>query len=67
MWGANEIVMSRMTQRLLTWGEKGTGNPLMMMAGAGVCCGFGADEEDLCVNAVKLQEVPAQPARLVFP
>ena len=29
-----------MTQRLLTWGEKGTGNPLMMMGGTGVCCGL---------------------------
>ena len=26
-----------MTPRLLIWGEKGTGNPSMMMGGAGVC------------------------------
>ena len=29
--------LSRMTPRLLTWGEKGTGNPSMMMGVAGVC------------------------------
>ena len=27
-----------MTPRLLTWEEKGTGNPSTMMGGAGVCC-----------------------------
>ena len=31
-------MLSRVTPRLLTWGEKGTGNPLMMMGGAGLCC-----------------------------
>ena len=34
----NERVLSRMTPRLLTLEEKGTGNPSMIMSGAGVCC-----------------------------
>ena len=29
-----------MTPKLLTWGEKGTGNPSMMTGGAGVRCGL---------------------------
>lgn len=36
--GANEREPSRMTPRLFTWEEKGTGKPLMMMFGAGLFC-----------------------------
>ena len=46
--------------RLLTWGEKGIGNPSMMMGG------FGADEQGLGFIAIKLREVPAHPAPDVF-
>jgi len=38
MCGANEREPSRMTQRLLTWEEKGMGTPSMMMCEAGVFC-----------------------------
>ena len=52
---ANQRVLSRVTLRLLTWGEKGTGNLLIMMCGAGVSCDLvKVDLEPMCRASVLL-------------
>ena len=64
-------MLSRVTLRLLTCGDKGTGNQSMMMGGAWVCCdSVRVDLEVMCRASVllplNLEEVPAHPAPDVF-
>lgn len=55
IWVANDTVLSRIMQRLLTLEEKDTKNSSIMMGGAGVCCDLmTVDLKPMCHASVLL-------------